>query len=391
MFPIFASRQWLSRCLVVVILLLSLFVGPSIEFNSPLTSSPTYVPPLLPLSPFPEVTGDQLVEYAEDVVGVITEATLPTNADQLIAIFISEAAAGFTGGLSERFTAFLVGDREGFQSGIKGSTAGTYFGVRSAIMSAARIFGLPPALAQLVADITASLVAEALKVAERKNEELKEEEELRILTESDIFDDPYEKSIQKLYAADPLDNFMLQSSDADDDGDIKDGNSNSTHATFNASIGVTSNVLDAAETYNKTSALTTYSSTTASINEVSNASSNGFTSFLSLPELVQDVTKWVTYDLILPDTFSDHVPLLQAAKYGALSGLAAHAVYELLKDKSKITNGKTIIRKYLQACIEGSVLFATYEGSVNFFKTSSTPEIRKFLLKEFTDFHFFGS
>ena len=154
---------------------------------------------------------------------------------------------------------------------------------------------------------------------------------------------------------------------------------------------------------------------------------------ISLAEVIQDVTKWVAYDLLLPSDMSDQVPFLVAMQYGALSGLAGNAVFELLKattaaeeeegaatagpvdthyhlssssssssssnntytdtetDKEKFQRSVRSFRKisarFMRAGLEGGALFASYEGTVNFFDSNKSlpPAVQAFFTTKFSD------
>jgi hypothetical protein len=149
---------------------------------------------------------------------------------------------------------------------------------------------------------------------------------------------------------------------------------------------------------------------------------------ISLAEVIQDVTKWVAYDPLLPADITDQVPFLVALQYGALSGLAGNAVFELLKanagdkepthihhrddddndndDNTSMTETKKkkkeeedefqrvfrsfrkISVRFLRAGLEGGALFASYEGTVNFFDNSNKslpPEVQAFFTTKFSD------
>lgn len=281
----------------LAVVLLLLFSIKGLAYNGP------FVPPLLPLSPFPVVNGDQLQEYAQDVLQVLGEATLPTRPDEVIAIMISETIAGFAGGVSERMAAFLVGDAEGFEKNIKGSTASAYFGVRSAVSSVGGILGLPVPISRLIAGVTASFAAEGLKLVGLQSENKRTDHLERKRNES-----------------------------------------------------------------------------TSNENELIRKTSQ------PLAGIVQDITKWVAYDLILPEDLPSQVPIMEAIKYGCISGLIARGVFEVLVAKDPEKLEKPPLYRFLQAGIEGAALFASYEGSINFFETTSTPELKRILQREFADF-----
>ena len=150
---------------------------------------------------------------------------------------------------------------------------------------------------------------------------------------------------------------------------------------------------------------------------------------ISLAEVIQDVTKWVAYDLLLPSDMSDQVPFLVAMQYGAFSGLAGNAVFERLKattaaeeeegaatagpvdthyhlssssssnntytdtetDKEKFQRSVRSFRKisarFMRAGLEGGALFASYEGTVNFFDSNKSlpPAVQAFFTTKFSD------
>ena len=124
---------------------------------------------------------------------------------------------------------------------------------------------------------------------------------------------------------------------------------------------------------------------------------------IPLPEIIQDVTKWVAYDLFLRMEVDDQVPFLVALKYGTLSGLAGNAIFELLKgkdvnsdsdedwqyysrDRPIIRSLRSVAVRFLRAGLEGAALFASYEGTINFFENNSIPPaVQAALTKKFTD------
>lgn len=131
---------------------------------------------------------------------------------------------------------------------------------------------------------------------------------------------------------------------------------------------------------------------------------------ISLAEVIQDVTKWVAYDLLLPADVTDQVPFLVALQYGALSGLAGNAIFELLKATAAqeaanihptatennnkdnfqrvLGSFRKISVRFLRAGLEGGALFASYEGTVNFFDNSNKslpPEVQAFFTTKFSD------
>jgi len=175
------------------------------------------------------------------------------------------------------------------------------------------------------------------------------------------------------------------------------------------------------------------SSSFESFNLSSTPSLSTTISTISIAEIIQDVTKWVTYDLILPSDLDNQVPIIEALLFGALSGLAGNAVFELFKlANSKkhdilsnmfsigiddldarepvksiledIRNGRdrfesssrkkwikfgsygTVLVRFLRAGLEGGALFASYEATINFFENNALPpDIKALFMKKFTD------
>eukprot|EP01031_Cornospumella_fuschlensis_P042251 gene42251-51593_t len=133
-------------------------------------ASKGYVPPPLPLAPFPNVSGEDLREYAAEVVTVLGEAAIPTRPDQLLALVLSEAAAGFVGGLSAKGAAFVLGDKS-TNRGEGGAYSAAYFAVRGLAASLGAGLGLPAPLSRLLSGLLATASAEILKIESRRGPE----------------------------------------------------------------------------------------------------------------------------------------------------------------------------------------------------------------------------
>eukprot|EP01039_Chlorochromonas_danica_P003318 gene3318-3640_t len=282
------------------------------------------------------VTGEDLQEYALEVLEVIGEATVPTKPGEVVAIVFSEAAAGFVGGFASRAVGFALGDQalNRDKSFIQSSTVGTYFGIRSAVTSASSFLGLPSPVARVVASIFASLAAEILKIEGRKtkshfNSTLCNDEKK---SEFEFLEEQLEEEIEEIF------------------GQKQQQQNNNNNNNENNMMMKKKPLVSGAE-------------------------------------VMQDITKWVTYDLILPPQTADHIPLLTAAWFGALSGLTAYAVLEAFNRKIAFPSDPTGERwiKYSQAGIEGAALFASYEGSLTFLETSTAPELRAVLVQDFTE------
>ena len=116
------------------------------------------------------------------------------------------------------------------------------------------------------------------------------------------------------------------------------------------------------------------------------------TPLLSLPEIAQDVSKWVSYNSLLPSTERMNYPVV--AEYGLLAGLIGCFFFEVTKSKedkksveivnnhvnedtiydkftgelSSTLNNKSgtsgLLSRFLNAGLEGAALFVAYEGSL---------------------------
>eukprot|EP01038_Epipyxis_sp_PR26KG_P006028 gene6028-8300_t len=280
-----------------------------------------YVPPPLPLSPFPTVTNEDLQEYALEVINVLGEATLPTSTEELLAIVVSETVAGFAGGGLERLVAFLIGDILRDSSFEQSTTTGTYFGIRGLVRSLSTLAGLPLPVSAAFADIAASVAAEILKVAERTY---------------------FDKSVQSTPPFEP------------------DSNLDCNEETgFSLSSTKTNIPIE-----------------------------NSQKPFITGPEIVQDIVKWVTYDLVLPADLPEVGPL-DAIKFGAISGLAGNAIFEILNSRNDQHSSRMFVassKRFFRAGIEGATLFASYEGTINFFHSIPTSELKQILMAKFIEF-----
>lgn len=132
-----------------------------------LTFSSAYVPPSFPLAPLLVPTPDDLRSYANEVVLVLRDATLPTSNSDLFAIVISESCAGFLGGIASRGVAFVLNDQKRDASLLKGTTTGAYFGARGLVRALGGIAGLPRPVTSILAGLAGSIISESAKLAGR--------------------------------------------------------------------------------------------------------------------------------------------------------------------------------------------------------------------------------
>jgi hypothetical protein len=108
---------------------------------------------------------------------------------------------------------------------------------------------------------------------------------------------------------------------------------------------------------------------------------------VSGPEVMQDVVKWIAYDLLLPTQVQAHTPAATAAAYGAVSGLIAFAVFEIFSRRSLIfLQDRESPLKFGQAALESATLFACYESCISVLETTTPPELKKLLLQDFSQY-----
>ena len=98
-------------------------------------------------------------------------------------------------------------------------------------------------------------------------------------------------------------------------------------------------------------------------------------SLITIPEITNDVSKWVFYDLLLPDSATaPNVKVSEVALYGGISGLIGNAFYEVLKLNQF---NQSSVNRFVKAGIEGAALFVAYESSISLI--NSDQNFRKML------------
>lgn len=113
---------------------------------------------------------------------------------------------------------------------------------------------------------------------------------------------------------------------------------------------------------------------------------------ISIPELSQDLTKWVAYDLLMPQDGT----VFSASVCGAASGLIAHSIYEILLPTTKAyflrkeafppSEYLRIANRFLQAGLEAAALFTAYESTIIIFKYFIPPDLSRLLEENFGAF-----
>lgn len=152
---------------VISIIALSLFViiVSSFDFNP---STPS-------LSPLQYIDCRLLTEYLLDAtLPALKSAVLPTDGQDAIAIFISESACGFLGGIAAKGISLIDGNKNNRESGLlSAQLSGTYFGVSATIRSLAQLAGLSTILVNTLALVFSILLTEAIKLRGQSIEPLR--------------------------------------------------------------------------------------------------------------------------------------------------------------------------------------------------------------------------
>ena len=153
----------------------------------------------------------------------------------------------------------------------------------------------------------------------------------------------------------------------------------------------------------KTSVLTAILTSTA--NTTVTTSKEKSKSIISLPEIAQDVAKWVSYNTLLP--FDQRMNYAVVADYGLLAGMVGCLLYEVTShnEEGKVDLNKSndrahrdiqprgaeydgiwsiskeeiysIVSRFVKAGLEGAALFVAYEGSLQLLDINS--DIRQML------------
>jgi hypothetical protein len=121
------------------------------------------------MSPLKYITFPAVIEYfTKNTQSLISSSLVPIDAQDGIAIFISEGVSGALGGFAAKAIALIDGNRNNRESTlVNAEISGAYFGVTGAIRSLAQISGLSPIAVNLFALFVATLFSELLKFRSR--------------------------------------------------------------------------------------------------------------------------------------------------------------------------------------------------------------------------------
>lgn len=148
-----------------ITLSLLIIIASSFDFNP---STPS-------LSPLQYIDCRLLTEYLLDAtLPALKSAVLPTDGQDAIAIFISESACGFLGGIAAKGISLIDGNKNNRESGLlSAQLSGTYFGVSATIRSLAQLAGLSTILVNTLALVFSILLTEAIKLRGQSIEPLR--------------------------------------------------------------------------------------------------------------------------------------------------------------------------------------------------------------------------
>lgn len=253
----------------------------------------------------PETLSGVVVEDILRGFDIVREAVVPANTDSAIAIGISEAIAGGAGALLSRGVANAVGDKKIDNVETKIVSTSSFFAVRSLARGVGRVLGLPTPVRLVLASLAGSLASGVAKEAGREINRMRVGDQMRKET-------AVNKSKRKK-------KFNPQSKKK-----VKENPE---------SLSVLENMRNS----------------------------------ISLREVSGDVTKWVVFDLLteaVPETLQGTMKNLVYFSLGSVSAVSANFV-KLLPTRKLSRNvdpneDRTPLASYIQAAIEGGVLFLTY-------------------------------
>lgn len=128
---------------------------------------PSMIPPEIPsLYPLQYVTPGVVFQYAvESVNSAVVSALIPKDSNEALAIFISEGAGGFFGGIARRVIGRIDGNKlKGSSELISGAGGATYFGIAGAVRSLAYAGGASQLAVSLSALLTSVVISTVIRV-----------------------------------------------------------------------------------------------------------------------------------------------------------------------------------------------------------------------------------
>mmetsp|Transcript_6307 Transcript_6307/g.6518 ORF Transcript_6307/g.6518 Transcript_6307/m.6518 type:complete len:416 (+) Transcript_6307:48-1295(+) len=380
---------------------------------------PTYMPPQVPAQDI-----NELATYANTVIDIIKEASLPDSWEDVIAIGTSESIAGLIGGSAAITVQNMLGDKKPDSFLTKEAVSGVFFGARSMGRGVAEIMGLPSPLPSILGNVAGSFASEGAKEAGRIAESntirpamaLKEVSDKITPKSTDSINwwlgnnnSDTMKSNTKLKLNSIKFNIVYNALNKLKLKSLPSAN-NSSEITFKRNtsfpkLPVFSFPLPSIFTPSPNPSTspppaaaavpTSVSVADTPVDQLSSQdSSTTLYSQISVPELTLDVGKWVIYDLLVSQY--EVIPLHIAALDGAVAGVTSLAIIEMLRHvgvrqfqgEFSFWAGNDMKTRFFRAFLEGAALFWAYQIARTYCNQIVPENVANFLGNKF-DFYKF--
>lgn len=260
----------------------------------------SFIPPYSPsLQPLRNIDLATIGEFIlNSAESKVLGSIIPSDLNDAVAIVFSESVSGFAGGLAFAAIALIDGNPSFNESVIEvASSSGAFFATRGIVSTIGEIVGMSTPLLDILIIITPILVSELFKIRDQSIRAI----QTRVGKGPKMFDlMKFQRPSMKL---------IMDFKGKEDMRESRESKKKSISPT----------------------------------------------------EIQADISKWVTFSILTPD--SSLVPLESAAAVGALSGLAAQLWREM--DKSEIISlqkyAMDYVNRIFRASFEGSVQFLIYE------------------------------
>lgn len=337
---------------------------------------------------------NEFVEYANGVYDILKEAALPESWEDVIAISVSESAAGFVGGALSIGVENILGDKKSDSLLTTEIVTGAYFSVRGLARGLAQVAGLPRPIASVLGNLAGSIASEGAKVAGRRAVQDALDKDVATAEAADKAAGSIGSSIGGGHDVDDLSKDSVQSESVDK-GPLRvsgaGGVESSSRPVWMRSGRTDEQQISALTRKPALEPLHTHTASKELITATAGAANgkSGVFSVISAPEITLDVAKWVAYDLLV--SRFDDVPLQDAALCGGLAGLASILLLEALKatgwksfqGEFSFWAGADLKTRLYRAALEGAALFWAYEGSHKYLDKFLPSSISRFLEQDF--------
>ncbi len=353
------------------------------------TLVPSYVPQTYPLQYIsPSVA---IGVFLEKISETFVEAIIPESFDDAVAIALSEGAAGFVAGVASKAVSVIDGNKSNKDSALgTAANSGAFFFARGATRAIAELVGMSTLLVNIIGLSSALIFSELIKARSRSIEE----QQTRV-GKNKMIDLMKFKSEESKASSQTMLNIMKFR-------DIEVGITNNKKITMgNTNNGSTTKRADRLPqrsfsfkkitSKEEPSSETTITSTASKqpppstvykgllnkkIGKIPLISTEaaGLSYFKKIEgiEVVSDVTKWFTFEALIPNS----PDLKTSFIIGSVAGFTSQIVKET-KTKNQVYTNDSIIRdtrplRLLRSALEGSVQFWTYSYTRTLFKMIET-------------------